>query len=282
MSTLKFGLLGWPVSHSVSPQMQQAGFRAIGLDASYELLPVPPDDFPAKVRELHEQGFRGWNVTVPHKRAMMQLVDTAEPAARHAQSVNTVLVRDGQLHGYSTDGYGLDMAIQEAFGISARRGTFVFWGTGGAARATSIHFAIEGATAITLVNRTLSTAQALAEQLRAIAPACNIRTFAPDELAPLAVAFAEADIIFQCTSVGLKPDDPCAIPFELIASSRRIMDMIYHPTRLLDMAVSRGCAVADGRRMLLHQGARSFTIWTEEPAPVEVMRRALDNALGRQ
>ena len=102
---LKYGLLGWPVKHSVSPQMHGAGFRALGLDATYELVPIEPENFDLRIPQLVAEGFRGWNITIPHKGAMFAHLDQIDPVARQAESVNTVCQRDGRLHGYSTDGY---------------------------------------------------------------------------------------------------------------------------------------------------------------------------------
>lgn len=277
---LRFGLLGWPVKHSVSPQMQGAGFAALGLAATYELLPVEPEHVAAKVAELKAAGFAGWNITVPHKGAMRRLVDTAEPAAAAADSVNTVVHRDGRLHGYSTDGYGLEMATREAFGCPVRGGRFVFWGTGGAARATAVHFVLEGAREVVLVNRTLDKAVELAALLQRLGRTCQVATYAPEPTPALAAALRAADVIYQCTSVGLKPDDPCAIPLALLQPGARVMDMIYHPTRLLAEAKAHGCLVADGQDMLLYQGARSFHIWTGQEAPIPAMRQGLRQALG--
>ena len=154
MAKALFGLLGWPVKHSVSPPMQEAGFRAIGLDASYELIEVPPEQLAAKVAELKTRGFRGWNCTIPHKGGILACLDEVDPAARAAGSVNTVVHRDGRLLGHSTDGYGLEASVREAVGLAVAGQRFLFWGTGGAARATSAWFARRGAAGLTLVNRT--------------------------------------------------------------------------------------------------------------------------------
>ena len=116
MSQQKFGVLGWPVTHSVSPQMQGAGFDSLGIDASYKLLPLDPGEFENGIRQLVADDFRGWNITVPHKAAMLPLLDEIDPPARLAQSVNTVLNDNGKLYGWSTDGYGLERSIREAFG----------------------------------------------------------------------------------------------------------------------------------------------------------------------
>ena len=274
---LKYGLLGWPVKHSVSPQMQGAGFQALGLDATYELLPIEPENFDLRIPQLVSEGFEGWNITIPHKGAMFAHLDQIDPVARHAESVNTVCNRDGRLHGYSTDGYGLERALNEAFGIDIAGGTFIFWGTGGATRATATHFAHHGAAHLVLVNRTVEKAVTLAVALREFAPKCEVSTFTPtDGLLPDAVA--EAPTIIQATSVGMD-GETLAIPTDFLTPGRNVMDMIYRKTPLLQAAEAAGCRVADGRAMLLYQGVKSFEIWTDQSAPVDVMRQALKEAL---
>jgi shikimate dehydrogenase len=278
MSHERYGVIGWPVKHSVSPQMQEAGLRALGRDASYVLVPIEPSEFPERIAEMKET-FRGWNITVPHKGAMIPLLDEVDPAARIAGSVNTVVNDGGYLRGYSTDGYGLEMAIREAFDIPVPGNRFVFWGTGGAARATACSFAARGAAQLLLVNRTLSKAEALADALRQVNPAVSVAISAPTAEG-LAEELAAADVVVQSTSIGLHADDPPAIPPELLTPQVTLLDMIYRRTRLLDAAESIGCRVSDGKSMLLHQGVKSLCIWTDctEP-PVEPMRTALYTAL---
>lgn len=283
MPEQRYALLGWPVKHSVSPQMQEAGFRAIGLDTAYELVEVPPEQLAHKVRELTLRRYRGWNITVPHKQAMLRLVDVVEPAAALAGSINTVVNADGRLVGHSTDGYGLAMALREAFGLMLPKRHFLFWGAGGAARATSVYFAASGARAITLVNRTRERAAALADAIRAAAPACAVTVLEPAETAAIRDRLDDVDALIQATSVGLHAADPIAIPEELLRPGLNVMDMIYRPTRLLERAAELGCRAVDGKSMLLYQGVRSFELWTgAQPPPVAAMRAALDAALAAQ
>ncbi len=279
MATQRYGLFGWPVKHSVSPQMQEAGFRAAGIDASYELIEVHPDELSERLAWVKAEGFRGWNTTVPHKPAMMAAADQVEPTAQAAGSVNTVINRDGFLEAHSTDGYGLAMSIRESFDLEISGGAFLFWGAGGAARATSVYFAGRGAAAITIVNRTLSKAEDLARVIRGVAPACRVRVYSPAAAAVKEV-LGGVDVVVQATSIGLHADDPIAIPADLLIPGLRIVDMIYRPTRLLRRGAEAGCRVVDGKGMLLHQGVRSFQLWTglAEP-PVEAMRTALHRAL---
>ena len=278
MVTERYGLLGWPVKHSVSPQMQGAGFRAIGRAASYELIPVAPEDLVAKVAELKALGFRGWNCTIPHKGGILACLDQIDPAAAGG-SVNTVIHLDGKLYGHSTDGYGLERSLAESFGVSVRGGNLLFWGTGGAARAVGVYFASQGLKRLTLVNRTLARAEELAGLIRQVSPDCTVSVLAPDDLPALRSALHDTQALVQCTSVGLHPDDPCSVPEDLLTPGLNVLDMIYRPTKLLAEAPKRGCQVADGRAMLLYQGVRAFELWTGVSAPVAAMRAGLDAAL---
>lgn len=279
--TQHYALLGWPVAHSVSPQMQNAGFQALGISADYQLLPTPPEQFNEQIQRLIRDDFRGWNLTIPHKQAILPLLDEIDPDAERAGSVNTVRHESGRLRGWSTDGYGLAKSIEETFHIPLADRRFVFWGAGGAARATAAYFAGHGAAAIAIVNRTRSRAEKLAGTLRQISPDPELAVFSPDSTNPeLARTLADAHVIIQCTSIGLQPEDPCAIPLPLLDSCPRILDMIYRETALQREAQRRGIPVADGRGMLLHQGVRCLSLWTDcSTPPLAAMRRALSLAL---
>lgn len=279
MDRQRYALLGWPVSHSVSPQMQEAGFRALGIDAVYEPIACPPAKLDHTVQRLIHDRYQGWNITVPLKYDIIPCLDVVDPDAARAGSVNTVRNLGGALHGYSTDGYGLARSVEEAFGLTIADCRFTFWGTGGAARATSTYFAAKGAKAIVLVNRTLDRAIDLADAIRASNPQCRVSAFSPDSVDLLEKAIGKTDVIIQATSIGLRPEDPIAIPSPLIACCPNFLDMIYHPTAALHEAKRLGCNTADGRGMLLYQGVRSLALWTDRDPPVEAMRRALDQAL---
>lgn len=280
MAKQKYGLFGWPVKHSVSPPMQEAGFQAVGIDASYELFEVPPEGLADKVAELKEEGYRGWNITVPHKTAMMDLVDEIEPTAALAKSVNTVVNNDGYLSAYSTDGYGLEMSVKRSFGVGLAGNHFLFWGTGGAAKATAGYFAGQGARRITLVNRTVAKAEALAEIINQVAPDCDVKVLGTDQTDALKGLLEDVAVLIQSTSIGLHADDPLSLPEELLVPGLQIVDMIYRPNKLTEIAHERGCKLANGRDMLLYQGVRSFEIWTGIPeGPADAMGRALDKAL---
>lgn len=275
----RYALLGWPVRHSLSPAMQEAGFRALGIEASYELIEVPPEGLPGCLERLVREGYRGWNATVPHKEHLARLLADLDPGAAAAGSANTVVHRNGRLRGYSTDGYGLARAVEEAFGLPVRGTRFLFLGSGGAARATAVHVALGGAAGIVLANRTPAKAEALARLLAGLAPACAVRWLRLDDVETLAGLLAATDCLIQSTSLGLHAGDPMPVDPGLLPPGLAVMDMIYGETPFLRGARARGCRVADGAAMLLYQGVRSFELWTGRPAPVDAMRAGLEAAL---
>lgn len=275
----RYALLGWPVRHSLSPAMQGAGFSALGIEATYELIEVAPEQLPQCLERLVREGYRGWNATVPHKEQLARLLPDLDPGAAAAGSANTVVNTAGHLKGYSTDGYGLARAIEESFGLPVPGTRFLFLGTGGAARATAVHFARAGAAGIVLVNRTLAKAEALAATVAAAAPACPVGCVALGDLALVRAALGGQDCLVQATSLGLHAGDPPPLDPDLLPPALAVMDMIYGETPFLRGARSRGCRTADGSGMLLYQGVRSFELWTGRAAPVAAMRAGLTRAL---
>ncbi len=281
MGRPKYLLLGWPVKHSLSPPMQKAAFEACGIEADYEVKPVEPQSLQQEVARLRDEPeIAGWNVTLPHKHAMVGLVDELGPDAAAAESVNTVVKQDGKLQGYSTDGYGLEKALEEAFGLDVGASRLVFLGTGGAAKATSVFLARQGVPAIGLINRTAEKARVLAEIVQRLASGCEVQWCPLDDEEGLRRLLTKADILVQSTSLGLKDEDPLPLSPELVEKDTAVYEMIYRATPFLSAVQARGCAVEKGFGMLLHQGARSFSLWTGQPAPVEEMRRALFQAAG--
>ena len=275
----RYGVMGWPVAHSKSPVMHKAAFAATGIDADYDLIPCPPEAFDARIPQLVSEGYRGWNCTVPHKNAILKHLDEIDPEARLAGSVNTVKVLpDGRLSGFSTDGYGLRMALQEELGFSCDGASILFVGAGGAASAVALHFALAGAARISIANRSLDKAEAICAAIVASGANCRSQALSPHSLTRDLVG--EHDLVIQCTSLGLKPDDPMPMDPGLLAPYQLVCDMIYGLTPFRRAATALGCATCDGRGMLLHQGARAWEIWTGQPAPLEVMREALKKALG--
>ena len=296
-STRLVGVIGWPVRHSLSPQMHNAAFAALGLDWVYVSLPVPPERVGDAVRGLVALGFAGANVTVPHKQAVIPFLDELTPIARAIGAVNTIVVRpDGSLLGDSTDGagfmadlrtHGVVAEEQKSRGAEEQRGqdissrphlrtSALVLGAGGAARAVVYALAESGA-AVTIANRTPENAEKLRQDIAAALPgaAGRLQTCRwPDDLAG---EVAQAGLIVNTTSLGLHDGDPlpwdAAIPFR---PGQVVYDLIYHrPTELLALARSQGARALAGLGMLVRQGACAFELWTGQAAPVDTMLRAL-------
>ncbi len=276
-----YAVIGSPIAHSLSPAMQNAAFQALGLDGEYIAVHVPPEEVGAFVADARNR-LAGFNITVPHKNAVIPFLDEIDPEAAPAGSINTVTNLDGHLKGTSTDGYGLENALKEAFHYHVPGNAAVFLGCGGAARAVAFHFARKGLKKLFLLNRTLSTAESLAAEIAAHYPSLEIHTASIADLAEVEKFLNRSTAAIQCTSLGLKSDDPPPIPPELLPEKICFFDTIYKQTPLLRYAEEKGIPHADGLGMLLHQGAKSFSIWTGREAPLEAMRKALQEAHAHQ
>ena len=254
------GVCGWPVAHSRSPQVHNAALAAVGLEGwRYLRMPLPPELFEEAIRALPAAGFRGVNVTIPHKHAALALADRASDAARAIGAANTLTFEDGAIVADNTDAPGLLATLPE----SPRGRTALILGAGGAGRAAAWALASAGAH-VAIWNRTPERARALAAEL-------GVR----------AVDVAEpAEILVNCTSVGLH--DPAvtfkALPIEAddLGAGSLVVDLVYRAgsTHLLEAARTRGARVVDGLEVLVAQGAASFERWTGMEAPREVMRAA--------
>jgi shikimate dehydrogenase len=272
------GIIGDPVAHSRSPAMHNAAFRALGLDLAYVPFHVPPEALEAAVRGLAALGLIGFNVTVPHKERIVPLLDALAPAAEVVGAVNTVVVQDGgRLIGHNTDGIGFSTALHEAHRFKAERSRALILGAGGAARAVCDQLLREGIAAIRICNRTDAKAVALAEHLRRHHPGCDVKALPWTPLDHRA-AINWAELIVNCTPVGLAPADPSPIDTNGISPGHIVVDLIYEPpqTELLRRCTALRARCLNGLGMLLHQGAAGFTLWTGKAAPVDVMRRALE------
>ena len=272
---LKFAVIGYPVKHSKSPAMQLAGFRALGIEATYEKVEVVPGELPAVVRRFVAEGVRGWNITVPYKEEIIPLVEVVGEEARAAHSVNTVVNCDGRLLGYSTDGYGVAQALRHDFGLTEQPLRQVFLGAGGAARAAAVYAARHGARHITLANRTSANAERIATLLKTAAPECEVVVTSLADSPQLRQMLRNAELVLQCTSLGLHEGDAMPVPPEWIPVNTPVFDFVYTPSQFKECLAAQGNRVSNGLEMLLQQGCKSLELWTGQPAPVEVMRQAL-------
>lgn len=270
------GVLGDPVAHSASPAMHNAAFEAARLNWVYVACHVPASRLDGAVRGARDLGWVGLNLTVPHKVAVMPLVDRLDEEARLLGAVNTLRFRaDGLIEGFNTDGYGLARALEEEFGIQLTgRRVLVLGAGGGAGRALAVKCALEKVAVLYLANRTMERMDDVVRRARQLGTCVE-----PVALADVMRVLDKVEVIINATSVGLRPGD--VLPLQP-QRHHLVYDTIYNPpeTGLLRAARRVGARAANGLGMLLHQGARAWEIWTGRPAPLDVMRRALQAAVG--
>ena len=280
--TQRVGLIGWPVEHSLSPVMHNAAFDALGLPYRYKLVPTPPERVKTTLNRLKRQGFRGINVTVPHKQVVLDVLDEIDDTAQAIGAVNTILVRDGRLIGHNTDGAGFLAALREA-GFEPDGRQALVLGAGGAARAVVYTLAQAGCT-VAIHNRTVRRAAELAHDMSRLGVRAPV-TWLPINVEPSGLDPAHFDLLVNATLVGMWPEiDVSPWPEALPVPSRwTIFDLVYNPleTRLLRLARASGAHAVDGLGMLVWQGALAFELWTGQSAPVDVMRAACEKELAK-
>lgn len=267
-----FGVLGDPVSHSLSPAMHNAAFHALGMDCEYHAFRVSQDNLRDAIHGAYALGFGGLNLTIPLKEKALGIVRPAELAERIG-AVNTVDFRDG-IVGYNTDGIGAKMALEErGIRISGKR--VLLLGAGGAARAIAFQLAKDGAT-VTIANRTIERAQTLAREVSRVGSA---RASGFDDLK---IQVQNCDILINSTSVGMLPEvSGTIVTSDMMHKDMVVFDIVYNPmnTRLLQEARRAEAMAIDGVMMLVYQGAEAFRIWTGRAPPVDVMEKAVRERL---
>jgi shikimate dehydrogenase len=264
-------VIGFPVTHSRSPELLNAAFAAASIDAVMVPLGAPPDDLAAAVAGLRAARALGASVTVPHKVAVAALCDELSPAARAIGAVNCLRFDGARTLGHNTDEGGFVDGLAAA-GFDPRGARCVLLGAGGAARAVA--HGLRGAGA--------EGALAVIARRPAAVPWAAATPWTDDHLRD---AFARADLVIDCTPAGLGERGAeaafvDALPLDALRPAAWAATLVYHRRTIwLERASARGHSTVDGRAMLVHQGARAFTIWTGLPAPIEAMARALDAAL---
>jgi shikimate dehydrogenase len=262
-------LVGQPVGHSLSPAMHNAAFAADGLDFVYVCLDVDPDELPAAVRGLEALKLRGFNVTMPHKRAMIPLVDELDESARVSGAVNTVVIEDYGLRGFNTDGGGMVMACQEA-GIELSGKSVLLLGAGGAAAAIAVAFGKAGVDELRIANRSVERAAHLRDKLHGK----GMKGLVVHHLD----ALPDAEIVINATPLGMKEEDQIPVPAAYVREGRAFCDVVYRPgtqTPLVRLARERDVPVVAGDRMLLYQGVLAQKLWTGREPNVKAMDRAI-------
>jgi shikimate dehydrogenase len=274
MNTQRVGVIGDPVAHSLSPIFQQAAFDELGIAAVYERWHTPLADLPARIDSLRSPNAIGANVTVPHKIAVMQLVDEISDLGKRIGAINTIVNRNGHLMGDNTDVYGFQRALMDARSAVDRDRVLVL-GAGGASRAILAAVADLGVAALTICNRTMSRAEEIISDL-----GLNGARAIPWTDWDLMAAIRDHSVIVNATSVGWNDGQQVLDPslLAVMDPAGLIADLTYRDTKLLTDAANAGIATMDGLPMLVYQGARSFELWTDREAPAETMMLAAQRA----
>ncbi|MGU3386147.1 shikimate dehydrogenase [Methylobacterium sp. D53M] len=252
-------VVGHPIAHSRSPLIHGHWLAVHGIPGSYERLDVAPEAFPDFIRALPASGYRGGNVTIPHKEAVFALVDTLTPRAKTIGAVNTLVVGpDGRIRGDNTDAPGFCAHLDHSLGAAwpdRAGGTALVLGAGGAARAIVVGLAERGLRRVWVANRTAARAEAVA----ALAPGVGAALAWDD----LPAALPETGLLVNTTSLGMKGQPPLAVDLSLLPADAAVADIVYAPleTELLAAARRRGLAAVDGLGMLLHQAVPGFAAW---------------------
>lgn len=271
------GVIGNPVEHSLSPAIHNAAFRALGVDCVYLAWKV--ERIGDAIRGLRALGnFRGASVTIPHKVSAMPFLDEIEPTAGRIGAINTIVAEEGRLIGYNTDATGALRALRDG-GVALAGRRIVMLGSGGAARAIAFALAAESdLEKLVILGVDAAERTALADDLRS-KTAVSVDDDTLDE-STLRRAVPDAHVLIHCTPLGMFPKtDISCVPASLLHAGLAVMDIVYNPkvTRLLTDARQAGCRTVSGLEMFLHQAVAQFELWTNRPAPVDVMRAVLES-----
>jgi shikimate dehydrogenase len=277
------GLIGYKLKHSISPQIQQVAFDYLGLDIRYEVWETAKDELPNVVEGVRDASRLGANVTIPHKEAVLPLLDKVDQLARRIGAVNTIVKKDGKLVGYNTDANGFIRALEEDGGFVPKGKRAVLIGAGGAARAAGFALVGAGVKSLVILNRTQDRGEALAWDLK-ISDTKVIALRWKD--GRTLTALAECDLLVNCTSVGLKDsasEGRSPLGIGLIPKRALVYDVVYNPieTPLIAAAKKAGARTLGGLSMLVYQGAASFELWTGKSAPIDMMMRVAKRALAK-
>ena len=286
---IRLAVIGDPVAHSLSPEMQNAALRECGIDMQHTRLHLRREDLGEAVALIRQSGFVGFNVTLPHKEEVRDLLDQIDTTAEPIGAINTVINRSGKLIGFNTDGAGFSRAVREVFSVDLRDLRVLLVGAGGAAQAIAFECARENCERLVVANRTRAKADRLVQKLqpfftgpRVLGPVARLQSTGLTET-DLRAQVPHTDLLVNATPLGLEHARQSPVPARLLAPHLMVYDTVYGPTRtpLLVAASDAGARASNGASMLLHQGARAFELWFGREAPLPVMRLALNAALSR-
>lgn len=271
----RVGIIGYPIKHSLSPVFQQAAFDFHGIPARYEAWETLPEGVAAAVARLRHPSYLGMNVTVPHKQAVMPLLDEIDPLARRIGAVNTIVNRGGRLIGYNTDAAGFLRAVQREAGYSVAGRRALLVGAGGAARAVVFSLLEAGVASLAIANRRPERAADLVADLRGETGRSVVHALAMGE-DELAAVVAAVDLLVNATPLGMRHtahEQAMPLPGHLLRPGLLVCDLVYNPpqTPLLRAAAAAGAATLEGLPMLIYQGAAAFELWTGQQPPLGLM-----------
>jgi shikimate dehydrogenase len=272
-----FGVLGYPVAHSLSPAMHNAALKFYRLEATYLLFEVPPKELGSFFRSLRQKNICGLNVTVPYKEDVIAYLDTLSPEAQAIGAVNTVKVSEKGLEGFNTDGAGFLKHLTEDLGFNPQDKTISIIGAGGAAKAISVYLCKANPKRISFYDVNREKLMMLISRLQDTFPDIEIRV--AESIEDLRIV--QSQLLVNATPVGMNPADTCLVGDAYLHAELLVYDLIYtpQPTPLLRRASQAGAWTANGLGMLLYQGMLAFEIWTGQQAPKEVMWQALQEGI---
>jgi shikimate dehydrogenase len=264
----KTGLIGYPLGHSLSPQMHNASFKELELGFNYKAIEVKPEDLETTVERLKQENFKGFNVTIPYKIDVMQYLDKITKDAELIGAVNTVVNEAGELVGYNTDGAGFICSCKEQEIDFVNKKILVI-GAGGASRAVTFSLAQEDIKELYIVDIEKHKADNLVSDISRKLEVNNVYSIDLTE-----EQIEKADVIINATPIGMKQEQGSPVNIDWINDKHVCIDVIYNPlkTVFLDQSAKKGCKIINGIGMLVHQGALAFKLWTGKDAPVELMR----------
>jgi len=271
-----YGLFGYPIKHTSSPAMHNAGFRKLGIKSVYLPFEVKPCNLGTALGSLAALGIKGVNLTIPHKEAALEFLDGLSPEARLIGAVNTVVIEDGKLTGHNTDALGFIASLEEDLGYSPKGGSVFMLGAGGASKAVAMQLAREGAERIIIADLEEERSRRLSDHIKDNVAGCRTEVF--DLQSPyLKKKISEVGLLVNATPIGMKPGDPLPVPEGTLRPDLFVYDLVYNleTTGLVDAAGKKGAKAVTGTGMLLYQGVKAFELWTGQKAPVQVMKEAL-------
>mgnify|MGYP001583744764 FL=1 len=272
-----FGLIGYPVTHSLSPLMHNAAFKALNLDARYGLFELKPQELENFLKSLSKKNIYGLNVTIPYKEQVIPFLDRISAQAGLIGAVNTIRALQDKLEGFNTDGEGFLKHLTEDLGFSPEGKTVSVIGAGGAAKAVTVYLAKAGVKRVTIYDTQEEKLKNLLAHLKASFKGTEFNQAHSIE----GLKINNSDLLVNATPIGMKEADPLIVSEGQMHRGLLVYDLIYNPkeTKLLKLAREKGAMVSNGLGMLLYQGMLSFEIWTGKIAPKEIMRKALEDKL---